>query len=86
MPAHLENSKVAIGLENFSFHSNSKEKQPPNYVQTTGQLHSFHMLPRLDSKSIKLDFSSMWTENFEMYKWGLEMVEGPKNKLPTFFG
>ena len=58
MPAHLENSKEATGLENFSFHSNSKE-QHQNYVQTTGQLHSFHMLPRLGSKSIKLDFSSM---------------------------
>ena len=25
MPAHLENSAVAIGLENISFHSNRKE-------------------------------------------------------------
>ena len=27
MPASLENSAVATGLENVSFHSNSKEKQ-----------------------------------------------------------
>ena len=27
MPANLENSAVATGLENVSFHSNSKEKQ-----------------------------------------------------------
>ena len=27
MPAHLENSAVAIGLENVSFHSNPKERQ-----------------------------------------------------------
>ena len=27
MPAHLENSAVAIGLEKVSFHSNAKERQ-----------------------------------------------------------
>ena len=27
MPANLENSEVAIGLEKVSFHSNSKERQ-----------------------------------------------------------
>ena len=27
MPANLENSAVAIGLEEISFHSNSKERQ-----------------------------------------------------------
>ena len=27
MPAHLENSPVATGLEKVSFHSNSKERQ-----------------------------------------------------------
>ena len=27
MPAHLENSAVATGLEKVSFHSNSKERQ-----------------------------------------------------------
>ena len=35
MPAHLENSAVATGLENVSFHSNPKERQcqrMPNYL------------------------------------------------------
>ena len=27
MPANLENSAVATGLENFNFHSNPKERQ-----------------------------------------------------------
>ena len=40
MPANLENSAVATGLEKVSFHSNPKE------VQTTTQLYSFHMLAR----------------------------------------
>ena len=43
MPANLENSAVATGLEKVSFHSNSKEKQcqrmlklPHNYTHHTG--------------------------------------------------
>ena len=40
----------------------------PKNVQTTTQLHSFHMLARSRSKSFKLGFNSTWTENFQMYK------------------
>ena len=47
-------------------------------------LHSFHMLVRLCSKSFKLDFSSARTENFHMYKLGLENAEKPKIELPTY--
>ena len=39
-------------------------KWMPKNVQITIQLHSFHMLARLCSKSFKLGFSSMWTKNF----------------------
>ena len=37
-------------------------------------------------KSFKLGFSSMWTENFQMYKLGLEKAEEPQIKLPTSVG
>ena len=47
------------GKGQFSFQSQSKAM--PKNVQITIQLHSFHMLARLCSKSIKLDFSNMWT-------------------------
>ena len=40
----------------------------PKNVQTIVQLHSFHMLIRLCSKSFKLGFSSVWIKNFQMYK------------------
>ena len=43
MPANLENSAVATGLEKFSFHSNPKETMPTN-AQTTAQLHLSHTL------------------------------------------
>ena len=47
MPANLENSAVATGLEKVSFHSNPKERQcqrMPKNAQTTAQLHSSHTL------------------------------------------
>ena len=42
------------------------------------------MLVRVCSKSVKLDFGSMLTENFQMYKLGLEKEEEPEIKSPTF--
>ena len=37
-------------------------------------------------KIFKLGFSSMWTKNFEMYKFDLEKAEEPESKLPTYTG
>ena len=42
LPANLENSAVATGLEKVSFQS-LREAMPKN-AQTTAQLHSSHML------------------------------------------
>ena len=47
---------------------------------------AFHILARLLSKSFKLDFNSMWTENFQMYNLALEKAEEPEIKLPTYIG
>ena len=58
----------------------------PKNAQATTQLHSFHMLVRLCSKSFKLGFSNTWTKNLQMYKLGLEKAEEPEIKLPTFVG
>ena len=45
MPANLENSAVATGLEKVSFHSNSKERQCQRKLKVpTTQLNSSHML------------------------------------------
>ena len=42
MPANIENSEVATGLEKISFQSQRREM--PKNVQTAAQLHSSHML------------------------------------------
>ena len=44
------------------------------------------MLAKLCSKSFKLGFSSMWIENFQMYKIDLEKPEEPVIKLPESVG
>ena len=43
-------------------------------------------IERLYSKSFKLGFSNMWTENFQMYKLSLEKAKEPEIKLLTFTG
>ena len=39
-------TQITIGLEKVSFHFNPKERQCQQNVQTTVQLHLFHMLAR----------------------------------------
>ena len=76
------------GKDQFSFQS--QRRAMSKNVQTTAQLHSFHMLAHVKwvqcTKSFKLEFSSMWTENFQMYKLDLEKAEEPEIKLPKSIG
>ena len=44
------------------------------------------LLARLCSKSFKIRFSSMWTDNFQMYELDLEKAEEPEIKLPISVG
>ena len=81
MPANLENSAVATGLEKVSFHSNAKEGQCHRMFRL--QLHSFHTLAKQCSKFSRQGFNSTWTENFQMFKLDLEKAEEQEIKLPT---
>ena len=69
------------GKGHFSFQS--QRRLMPKNVQTTVQLHLFHMLARSRSKSFKLGFSSTGTKNFQMYKLDFEKAEESEIKLPT---
>ena len=64
----------------FSFQCQSKPM--PKNVQTTVQLHSFHMLAKYCSKFSKPGFNSTWTVNFHRCKLDLEKEEEPEIKLP----
>ena len=82
MLANLENSAVAAGLEEVSFHSKPKKGITKN-VQTTAQLYSSHTLGKYCSKFSKPGFNSTGTVNFQMFKLDLEKAEEPEIKLPT---
>ena len=77
-------SGLRTGKGPFSFQS--QRKAMPKNVQTTAKLHSSHMLVKQCSKFSKLGLKSMWIENFQMYKLGLEKAEEPEIKLPTSAG
>ena len=74
MPANLENSGVPLDGKRAVFIPMPKKRMLKN-VQTTVQLHSFHMQARLCSKYFKLSFRGMWTENLYMFKLDLEKPE-----------
>ena len=64
----------------FSFWSQRRAMRQ-NIQTTIWCLPTFLMLVRLCSKSFKLDFSSTWTENFQMFKLVLEKSEKQRIKL-----
>ena len=82
MPANLENSAVATGLEKVSFHCSPKERQCSNYQTIPLISHASEVM----LKSFKRGFNNIWTENFQRYKLDLEKAEEPEIKLPTSFG
>ena len=85
MPANLENSAVAAGLEKVSFHSNSKEKQCQkclNYSTIALISHTSNVMLKI----LQEGFNGTWTVNFQMFKMDLEKAEEPEIKLPTSSG
>ena len=79
MPANLENSVVATGLER-SFSFQSQRKVISKNVQL---LHSFTHITCYQSIFSKQVFNSTWTVKFHMFKLDLEKAEEPEIKLPT---
>ena len=63
-----------------------QRKAMPKNVQTTTQLHFFHVLAKSCSKFFKWGFSSTWTMNFQMFKLDLEKAEETEIKFPTSVG
>ena len=82
MSANLENSAVATGLEKVSFHSSHKEGQ----CQRMFNFRTIVLISEACKVMLKPGFGTRWTKNFQMYKLGLERVEEPEIKLPTFAG
>ena len=84
MPANLENSILATGLEKVSFIPIPKKgngKECSNNCSTALISHTSKC-----SKFSKPDFKSALIENFQMFKLDLEKPEEPEIKLPKTTG
>ena len=82
MPANLENSAVAIGLEKVSFHSNPKERQSKecsNYRTVALISHASKVMLKILQARIQQYMN-------QMFKLVLEKAEEPEIKLPTYAG
>ena len=82
MPANLENSAVATGMEKVIFIPIPKKgnaKGCSNYHTIALISHARKVMLKFS----KSGFSSMWTVNFHIFKLDLEKAEEPEIKLPT---
>ena len=80
MPANLENSAVATGLQKVSFHFNPKECS--NY-------HTIALISHVSKIMLKIlqaRLQQYMNRNFLMFKLVLEKAEEPEIKLPTSAG
>ena len=85
MPANLENSAVATGLEKVSFHSNPKERQ----CQRMLKLRTIVLISHTSKVMLKiLQARLQQYVNHERpdVQAGLEKEEEPEIKLPTSAG
>ena len=85
MPATLENSAVATGLEKVSFHSNPKERN----AKECSNYHTIALISHASKVMLKIlqaGFSSTWTMNFQIFKVVLGKAEELEIKLPTSAG
>ena len=83
MPANLENSAVATGLEKVSFHSNPKERQCQRMFKL---LHNCTHLTCKQILKILQARLQQYMKNFQMFKLDLEKADEPEVKLPTSIG
>ena len=85
MPANLENSAVATGLEKVSFHSNPKKgnaKECSNYCTVALISHASKVMLKI----LQARLQQYMNHDFQMFKMVLEKAEEPEIKLPTSAG
>ena len=87
MPANLENSAVATGLEKVNFHSSPKKgkaKECSNYCTIALISHASKVMLKLLQARLQQYVNGEFT--FQMFKLDLEKAEEPGIKFPTFVG
>ena len=85
MPANLENSAMATGLEKISFHSNPKEtnvKECSNYHTTVLISHASKVI----LKTLQARIQQYINHELPDVQAGFKKAEEPEIKLPTSAG
>ena len=90
MPANLENSAVATGLEKVSFHSNPKERQCQRmFIHSQRMYQTIALISHASKVMLKiLQVRLQQYVNCELpdVQMDLENAEEPEIKLPTSIG
>ena len=85
MPANLENSAVATGLEKVSLHSSPKERQ----CQECSNYHTIALISHASKVMLKIlqaRLQQYLNRELLMFKLVLEKAEEPEIQLPTSAG
>jgi len=85
MPANLENSAVAIGLEKISFHSNPRER----HAKECSNYHTMALISlagKVMLKILQARLQQYMNHELADVKLDLEKAEEPEIKLPTSVG
>ena len=85
MPANLENSAVAIGLEKMSFHSNPRER----HAKECSNYHTMALISLASKVMLKIlqaRLKQYMNHELADVKLDLEKAEEPEIKLPTSVG
>ena len=85
MPANLENSAVATGLEKVSFHSNPKERQCQE-CSTYSTIAFISHTSKVMLKILQTRLQQYVNHELPDVQDGLEKAEEPEIKLPTSTG
>ena len=85
MPANLENSTVATGLEKSVYIPIPKKDNAREFFKLPTIALISHA-SKVMLKILQARFQHTWTRNFQMFKLDLEKAEEPKIKLPTSAG
>ena len=85
MPANMENSAVATGLEKVSFHSDPKERQCQRMFKLPHNCTHLTCL-QTNAQTSPSQASQYVNREFQMLQLDLEKAKEPEIKLPTSVG
>ena len=81
MPANLENSAVATGLEKGQFSFQSQRKAMPKNAQTNVQLHSSHTLGKVMLKILQARFQQYVNRELPDVQAGFRKGRGTRDQI-----